>query len=271
MVIPELIEPGIMTKYVPPRLADVVPEDYQDEMLVNRLSTKTLMYNEEAYPDGSPITNLWQLTTSEWKGKVIMVDPGVRGDYLDLMTEIVLRSDEMEEAYEAEFGEGISLDDDVENAGQQFIKDLYANGLVLVEDTDNVNAAIGATDQNDPPVGFTSYSDSRDNEEEGWALQAAAEVDPAPGIAFPAYVGIAAGAENPAAARLVVDYLMGDDTETGGPGYEPFYVAGDYPVREDMTAPEDAMSIDEVGMWTIDPAESAEIRRDVSDFILAQE
>ena len=48
-------------------------------------------------------------------------------------------TDAMAEAYEAYFGNEITLDADVTNAGEQFIKDLYANGLVLVDDTDAVN------------------------------------------------------------------------------------------------------------------------------------
>ena len=31
-----------------------------------------LFYNTEAYPDGSPITNIWQLTEPQWKGKIMM-------------------------------------------------------------------------------------------------------------------------------------------------------------------------------------------------------
>ncbi len=154
------------------------------------------------------------------------------------------------------------------NAGEQWLKDLYANGLVLVDDTDTVNAAVGATGQKNPPVGFTSYSDRRDNEDEGWALQAATGVAPAPGIAFPALLAVTRDAENPAAARLLIDFLMGDDSETGGPGFEPFYVAGDYPTRTDVVAPEGAVSLEELGAWSIDPAQVAEIRADVADYLL---
>ncbi|MEU3306560.1 ABC transporter substrate-binding protein [Nocardiopsis sp. NPDC006832] len=268
VVITELLASGILRNHVPQRVADSVPEEYQEPLLANRLSTKILMYNEEAHPDGSPIENLWQLTEDEWNGKVVMVDPGVRGDYLDLMTEIVRQSEEMAQAYEELNGSEIELDDDVENAGQQFVKDLYANGLVLVDDTDNVNAAVGQTGQEDPPVGITSYSDRRDNEEEGWALQASLDTTPSLGITFPAYIGMVQDAENPAAARLVADFLMGDDSATGGAGYEPFYVPGDYPVRTDMDQPEDAASLDELGAWDIDPEATAEIRSDVADFLL---
>lgn len=271
VVLTELVQEGLLQRYVPPRLADAVPDEYAEPLLANRLSTKVLLYNEEAYPDGSPVSNLWELTEPEWEGRVVMVDPAVRGDYLDMVTEVVLRSEEMAAAHEELFGSEVELDEGVPDAGSQWLADLYANGVVLVDDTDNVNAAIGTTGQDEPPVGFSSYSDRRDNEDEGWALQAATDVVPAPGIAFPALLGLVEGAEHPAAARLAIDFLMGDDSETGGPGYEPFYVAGDYPVRTDMVAPDDAFSLEELGAWVIDPAQVAERRAEVADFLLTLE
>lgn len=268
VVLTELLETGVLTNYVPERVAEVVPEQFRQPLLANRLSTKILMYNEEAHPGGTPVVNLWQLTEQEWNGRVVSVDPSVRGDYLDLMTEIVLQSEAMAETYEEHFGSPVALDEGVQNAGEQFLKDLYANGLVLVDDTDNVNAAVGATGQDAPPVGFTSYSDRRDNDEEGWALQASLGTAPAVGITFPAYLGLVTGGKNPAAARLVIDFLMGDDSETGGAAYEPFFVAGDYPVRTDMATPPDAAPLEDLGAWNIDPVATAEIRRDVADFLL---
>lgn len=184
VVVTELVEQGLLRQDIPPRLAESVPEDYQTPLLSQRLSTKVLMYNEEAHPDGPPVQNLWELTMPEWKGKVVMVDPAVRGDYLDLMSEIVLRSDEMAVAYEELNGEEVQLSDGVPDAGSQWIRDLYANDVVLVDDTDNVNAAVGGEGQANPPLGFTSYSDRRDNEDEGWALQVADGIAPDPGLPF---------------------------------------------------------------------------------------
>ncbi len=267
VVLAELLETGIIAPYVPPRVADRVAAEYQSPLLAQRLSTKVLMYNEEANPDGSPVTNLWQLTTDEWRGRVVMVDPLQRGDYLDLMTEIVLRADEMAAAYEAQFGAAIDLDG-AANAGEQFIMDLFANDLILVGSTDDVNVAVGAMGQDNPPVGFTSYSDRRDNEDEGWALQVANDVEPAPGIIFPAVLALAAEPNNPAAARLVIDFLMGDETETGGPGLAPFYVAGDYVTRTDIPPHPDAVPLDDFTAWRIAPAETATIRAEIGDLIL---
>ncbi|MDX8354732.1 hypothetical protein [Cognatiyoonia sp. IB215182] len=267
VVLTELLQTGIIAPYVPRRVADRVPDQYKSPLLAQRLSTKVLMYNEEANPDGAPVDSLWELTTDEWRGRVVMVDPLQRGDYLDLMTEIVLRSDEMAAAYEAQFGSAIDLGG-AANAGEKFIGDLFANDLILVGSTDEVNAAVGALGQDNPPVGFTSYSDRRDNEEEGWALQVANAVEPAPGIIFPAVLALASEPDNPAAARLAIDFLMGDESDVGGPGLAPFYVAGDYVTRTDIPPHPDAVPLDDFTAWRITPAETATIRAEIGDLIL---
>lgn len=267
VVIPELLQAGIIETWVPPRVADRLDAAEKAPLLAQRLSTKVLMYAEDAYPAGAPVDSLWDLTRPEWNGRVVMVDPLQRGDYLDLMTEIVLQSDAMAAAYQAEFGQPIDLGG-AANAGEKFIADLFANDLILVGSTDDVNAAVGKTGQTNPPIGFTTYSDRRDNADEGWSLQVANDVAPAPGIIFPAVVALASGARNPAAARLAIDFLMGDDSETGGKGFAPFYVAGDYATRSDIAPHPDAIPLDAFKAWTIDPARTAEIRAAVGDLIL---
>lgn len=267
----ELIEEGVLFPYVPERMEEALDEEHLEPLITNRLSTKVLMYNQEAHPDGAPVENLWELTEDAWNGRVVMVDPTGRGDYLDMLTEMVLRADAMETAYEEWAGEPIQLDEGVENAGYQFIADLYDNDVILVSSTDDVNEAVGSTGQQSPPVGFTTYSDRRDNEDEGWALQVANDVAPAPGIVFPAMLGLTAEPENPAAARLLIDFMMGDDSSDGGPAYEPFYVPGDYPTRNDLETPEAALPLEEFNAWLIDPEESSDRRSEVNDFILTVE
>ncbi len=269
VVLTELLEAGLIETYVPPRMEGLLDQEFRSPLLAQRLSTKVLMYNEEAYPDGAPVDNLWALTTEDWSGRVIMVDPLQRGDYLDLMTEFVLRSDEMAGAYEAQFGQPIELDSGVETAGEQFIVDLFENDLILVGSTDDVNAAVGRLGQDNPPVGFTSYSDRRDNEDEGWALQVANAVEPSNGIVFPAVLAVVAEAAHPAAARLAIDFLMGDDSDEGGPGFAPFYVAGDYATRSDIASHPDAVPLADFIAWRIDPQATAGIRQEVADLVLS--
>ncbi len=266
-----LVEPGHLEAFVPPAFADRIPDRFETPLLAHRLSTKVLMYNEEAHPDGPPVDTLWALTTEPWRGRVVMVDPSQRGDYLDLLTEIVLQSEAMAAAHEAEFGEPVKRDAGIANAGEQWIVDLLANDVVFVSSTDDVNVAVGALGQENPPLGFTSYSDRRDNEEEGWALQVANEVEPAPGIIYPAFLGILANAPNPNAAKLLITWMMGDESETGGPALAPFYVPGDYLTRTDIPPHQDAIPLDQFRAWRIDPEATAAARRAVADLVLAHQ
>jgi iron(III) transport system substrate-binding protein len=270
VVVEELLKPGILVNYLPPSGIGKVPAEFQRPLLANRLSTKVVMYNEEAHPNGAPVKNLWDLTRPEWKGRVVTVDPTVRGDYLDLMTEIVLRNDEMAKAYQSAFGKAIALTGG-ETAGERWIKDFLANKPVFVANTDAVNDAVGKRGQANPPIGISTYSDRRDNKDSGRALQVAAGVEPATGIVFPASLGLVKGGKNPAAARLLIQFMMGDESPTGGPGFAPFYVAGDYATRTDIKPHPDALPLDKLDAWRIDPARTAGARRKVADLILSRQ
>jgi len=63
-------------------------------------------------------------------------------------------------------------------------------------------------------------------QKEGWALQIANNVEPANGILFPAVLTVGDKAPHPAAARLLIDFMFGDGTPTGGAGFDPFNVPG---------------------------------------------
>lgn len=264
----DLFAEGRVQNYVPPRVAGQLADEFKKPLIVHRLSTKVLMYNEAAYPNGAPISNLWQLTLPEWRGKVLMVDPSQRGELLDLLTEIALHPDEMAAAYEKQFGKPVQVDGDLQGAGEQFIRDLFANELILVPNSDVLNKAVGDKTAQNPPVAFGTYSDRRDNEKEGWALQIANDVEPANGILFPAVFAVADKAPHPAAARLVIDFMFGDDSATGGPGFEPFNVPGDYATRETVTDDPDSVPLEKLKAWTINPERTAAARSRIADLII---
>jgi len=268
VVFTKLLEGKRIVNYVPPRVANELEDRYKAPLLTQRLSTKVLMYNEKAFPDGSPVSNLWQLTQPEWQGRVLMVDPSQRGELLDLLTEIALHPDEMAAAYKAQFGKDIEVEGDLQGAGEQFIKDLFANDLILVPNSDVLNKSVGDVNAKNPPVGFGTYSDRRDNEKEGWALQIANNVEPANGILFPAVLTVADKAPHPAAARLLIDFMFGDDTPTGGAGFEPFNVPGDYATRKTIAHHPDSVKLEDLKAWTIDPAKTAAARGRIADLII---
>ncbi|MDO4776257.1 MAG: ABC transporter substrate-binding protein [Cardiobacteriaceae bacterium] len=264
--ITDLLETGIIESYVPPRVASRIDEENKTPLLAHRLSTKVLMYNEEAHPLLAPVDNIWELTLPKWRGKVVIVDPLKRADYIDLFTEFVLRSDVMDSAYRAQFRRKLDLGE-ARNAGERFIMDLYANGLVLLNSTDEVNAAVGKLGQMDPPVGFTSYSDRRDNEKEGWALQVSNGTTPSAGISYPTILALTKDTKHPAAARLFIDFIMGDETELGGEAYAPFYAPGEYAARNDIPTHPDSMPLPNLGAWATDPVKTAKARGRVEELV----
>ena len=271
VVFGELVKNGTLENYVPPNFEGLVPAEYQQPLIANRLSTRVLLYNEATYPNGAPVKNLWELTEPKWRGKVLMVDPLLRGEWLDLMVQIVLHSDEMAKAYEQLYGKPIQLDAGTANAGQMWIYRLLANGAVLVKDQNQVYSAIGETGQAQPPVGFGSYNDIRSNKEKGFALQIANDVVPSPGYTFPTVLGIVRNAQHPNAAKLLITFMMGDLSPNGGVGFAPFYIPGDYPTRTDIKGHPDALPLERLRAWTMDPAKTYEIRQQVSDLILKWE
>ena len=62
-------------------------------------SARAVFYNTEKYSE-SPVNNWWDLTDSEWKSKVVMDDPMLSADTLDLLGCIVQNSEDMSKAYE---------------------------------------------------------------------------------------------------------------------------------------------------------------------------
>lgn len=104
--------------------------------------------------------------------------------------------------------------------------------------------------------------------DEGRALQVANDVSPAPGILFPAYLGVLQDAPHPAAARLLITFMMGDDSETGGPALEPFNVPGDYLTRTDISSHADAVPLEDFRAWRLQPQETLALRQEVADLVL---
>ena len=93
--------------------------------------------------------------------------------------------------------------------------------------------------------------------------------DRANGILFPAVLTIAGKAPHPAAARLLIDFMFGDNSPTGGPAFEPFNVPGDYATRKTIADDPDSVPLDKLKAWRIDPARTAAARKRINDLIIS--
>lgn len=150
-------------------------------------------YNTDAYPEGCPDTNLWELTEPEWRQNIHMLDPQLRTTQIQWIAELEKHSDEIATAYEELHGTPLEVTED--NAALEFVKQLAANQPITHQGDEEVAAAVGVTGQANPPLGQYSLGRHRDNETLGHAL-AYCDLAPFPAFNQPTYVGIVEGAQH---------------------------------------------------------------------------
>ncbi len=104
--------------YKPADILSHIDEKYTAEQTPMYLELVQLFYNEEAYPDGAPIENIWEVTLPEWKGRVMMQNPLDNLSWGSWITGFCVGDtpDLLAEAYKELTGEELELSEGCENA-----------------------------------------------------------------------------------------------------------------------------------------------------------
>lgn len=200
----ELIPQGIVTSWTPPDLAGDIGEILRDPLVVVS-DPHVWTYNTEKY-DKCPVTNIWQLTEPQWKGKLAMLDLFDKPLYADWFNQIETHHDaEVAKAYEALYGKPLDIRNQTATAA--WVK-AFAENAPLLSDSSTVAEAAGAPGQTDPFFVITSTAKYRDNESKGLKLGLCSGVQPFTGFLYPGFGLIAAKTKSPNAAKLFVRYLM---------------------------------------------------------------
>ena len=268
----EFLPAGKVEAFVPDTTAPFLAQNEMEPFLVQRWSSRALIYNAALNPDGPPIDSLWDLTREEWTGMVLTPDPlsSVQGS---IYQTIMNHPEEMAAAYEREFGEPIVLSPGMEDAGQEWFYRFVLNEPVTMSSTSKVAKGVGDVEQTDiPPIGFTTFSKLRkyglgcgDVEAgyypTGYATVAMLDLDPVFGVAYPTILALSSQASHPNAGKLLIRYLVEE-------GYWPWNEIGDYASRADFEALQVGFfgipPFDEVKLWI---ADSAHIYNTVFDYI----
>jgi len=267
-VIHELLGNNRIVNFVPDTVADEIPDEYKNPVLVRILEGIVFLYNKEAN-DHEPISNIWELTTPEWKGKVVIKNPLASLSNLMGVSTIVQHADELDKAYQEFAGEPLELHEGVPDAGYEFLYRLLNNDLIILKSGSKVAEAAGKPGQTDPPIGITSFTYIRYNESKEFVNDVMKDLNPVQIIIYPTYTAIARQAPHPNAAKLFTAFLMGSpdinlDTELEPPytegksaellwGLAPYYEPGSKSPRNDVPLPKGGEAWNDLEGWMVDP------------------
>lgn len=251
VVVHELLSRGLVFNYVPPDLKRLVAKDYQEPLLVHHTSVDALIYNNEKL-SAPPIDSLWDLTKDEWRGRFLFPDPQKMSEFVEVLAAVIENSAVLAADYKRVFGKELVLSPGVENAGYEWILRVLNNDLVIMGSTNDVSNAVGLSDQANPPVGITAFSRIRDKgKNPNLKFDVMYNIKPVIGVGTKVVMCIANQAKHPNAAKLMINWMMGD--EKGGNGYEPYYVLGNFSVRTDVPPVKGSRSMEELNLWFADP------------------
>lgn len=251
----EYVLPKVFYNYMPSDIAAHVNPDYRKTQVPLYIELTQLFYNEEANPNGAPVSNLWEITQPEWKGRVMMQNPLDNIAWGSWITGFCVGDTpaQLEAAYKDLTGEALVLSDGCENAGYEFLKRLHANSPIFTSSSDEIAESVGTRGQTNPPIGFCASSKIRKNKDNDWCL-APINLVPTTGIPAINTLYIVEGCEHPSAAKLLVRFMMGGmDGDTSG--YKPFNTLGGWPVRDDLEPAEGSTPFNELHVSDFDPSE----------------
>ena len=243
----ELIPNGYVWRFVPSDVADVIPAQFQEPLLVSRLGSQTWAYNDELN-DSCPISNIWELTEDQWNSKIFIEDPLNDASTLGKLMTFVAHPDEMAAAYKALYGTDPVLDEDTPDAGWLWFKRLAQNNPIPQPGGDEVDSAFATPGMTESFLAFGSYGNYPDKLEGALAFELCWELEPVGGVATQSYIGILNQAPHPNAAKLWIKFI------TTLEGIDPWYKIGTYLPNPQMPPPEGALPYDFVqsNTWAVD-------------------
>lgn len=218
-VMSELINSDYALKWSNSRIGDIVGNS-DCTSLIWYYDTKSFMYNDELVGENW-LTNIWRITDPKYKGLFTMKDPASEGVNYDMLT--MLTNDKyaskLADAYKEYYGTDITLT--TKNAGWEFIKMVFANGVLLTTSDTTCATTIGALGQTNTWVGYFSTQRFTTQEAKGIKLSYNLEkVNPIGGYAYPVYAIILKGAAHINAAKLFSEWLL---SQNGWKAFETYY------------------------------------------------
>jgi len=235
----QVLPKNYVWRFVPDSTAAYTPEQYTQPLLMSRFGTSVFAYNSELN-DTCPITNIWELTQPEWKGKFFIEDPLNDASTLSKLITFAFHADEVKQAYVDLYGSEPVLDADTPDAGWLWLKRFAQNGPIPQPGGDEVDSAFATPGMTESYMALTSYSNMADVQEGILAFEPCWGIQPKLGVQSQSYVGIINQAPHPNAAKLWVKFVTSPD------GRDPWAKFGTYFPDSTYEVPEGQKPLDEM-------------------------
>jgi iron(III) transport system substrate-binding protein len=245
----EFIPNEWLWKFIPQDvLVDIPPED-QDPVVTHSTEVFGWIYNTELN-DTCPISNWWELTNPEWKGKIFIKDPINSAEDLGMLLSFTMHTDDIAAAYQTLYGADWTTDpsygSDTPNAGWLWIKKFTQNKPVGEPGSDDVWKAMATPGMTDNMMGWAPYSKYR-NVTSGKAVFAPCkDLQPVVGLKKHNYVAVINQAPHPNAAKLFIRFALTQD------GFAPWNQVGQFSSVSTIVPIPDAVAFQSLPTWDFD-------------------
>jgi iron(III) transport system substrate-binding protein len=241
----EFIPNQYVWKYIPAELLSAIPEANQNPVVTASTETFGWVYNSELN-ESCPITNWWQLTDAEWKGKIFIKDPINSAEDLGMLMSAISHADEFAAAYKEFYGTDIVLDADTPDAGWMWLKKFAQNQPVGVAGGDDVWGAMAIPGLKDNNLGWLPLSKYRKVLSGDAVFKPCEDLSPVIGVQKHNYLGIINQAPHPNAAKLFLRFALSAE------GFGPWNQVGQYSGRTDIAPVEDAVPFKDLTVYNFD-------------------
>lgn len=255
----EFYEDGFCSAYYPRDISEKIDEDLLRYGYPLYASQSFWYYNTEAFPDGQPVTNWWQIVERNADGsqkyRLFTKEIGTETAYLSLFASFIVNADQMEKAYKDLYGtdleytytaEGFDFDVPENNAGVEYLWRFSQMKMVFIGDGDELVLAVHNSTKDDPALCLASGGKIGNRDESGYNIAWLTNLAPYTGLENCEYMYVVEGCKHPAGARLFIRWVTGGADGKSG-GLKPFQKEGNWPVRSDVEGDWNPVSLADSG------------------------
>jgi len=267
---------GFLETYYPRDICEKIDPELLTYGMPFYTGLSTWYYNTASFPDGCPITNVWDFVDVNADGSqkydIICKNIGEEPSYLALFCTYIANADLMAEAYKEKFGTDVEYTYDADalgfeanNAGYEWIYRLSQMKMTFDGDGDNIVEAVHLSDSDKPVLGLASAGKITNRDENGYNIAWVTNIKPYTYQMNVNYLYMVNGSDNPAGARLFIRYLLGGaDGQAKGLALQ--MKEGNWSIRSDYTYEGNPFGIAESGAIAPQIGAVYEMYPDAQDF-----